>query len=136
MSGERFLVTGANGCIGAWVVARLVREGAPVVALDASDDDHRLRLLFDVDELAAGSRVRGDITDLAGSNEHVVGGPLDQEGNGAGGGRRQQHGGRGNDQEPDAGPQMLPPDAPNDLPGRILDLEFVGAPRDCACVPE
>jgi UDP-glucuronate 4-epimerase len=61
---ERFLVTGSSGCIGAWVVAQLVGEGTPVVALDASDDDHRLRLLLDEDELAGLTRVRGDITDL------------------------------------------------------------------------
>jgi UDP-glucuronate 4-epimerase len=61
---ERFLVTGAGGCIGAWTVAQLTREGAPVVALDASDDDHRLRLLLDDDELAGLTRVRVDITDL------------------------------------------------------------------------
>ena len=40
-------------------------EGTPVVAFDASDDDHRLRLVLDDDELAALARVRGDITDLA-----------------------------------------------------------------------
>jgi UDP-glucuronate 4-epimerase len=62
--GERFLVTGAGGCIGAWTVAQLTREGTPVVALDASDDDHRLRLLLGDDELAGLTRVRGDITDL------------------------------------------------------------------------
>jgi UDP-glucuronate 4-epimerase len=61
---ERFLVTGAGGCIGAWVVAQLIGERTPVVALDASDDDHRLRLLLDDDALAALTRVRGDITDL------------------------------------------------------------------------
>src|SRR3954452_18302475 len=61
---ERFLVTGSSGCIGAWVVAQLTREQTPVVALDASDDDHRLRLLLDDDELAGLTRVRGDITDL------------------------------------------------------------------------
>src|SRR4051794_3933917 len=61
---ERFLVTGSSGCIGAWVVAQLTREQTPVVALDASDDDHRLRLLLDDDELAGLARVRGDITDL------------------------------------------------------------------------
>ena len=61
---ERFLVTGAGGCIGAWVVAQLTAEQTPVIALDASDDDHRLRLLLDDDELAALTRVRGDITDL------------------------------------------------------------------------
>jgi UDP-glucuronate 4-epimerase len=62
--GERFLVTGAGGCIGAWTVTQLVREGTPVVALDASDDDHRLRLLLGDDELAELTRVQGDITDL------------------------------------------------------------------------
>ncbi|HZB77409.1 MAG TPA: NAD-dependent epimerase/dehydratase family protein [Solirubrobacteraceae bacterium] len=61
---ERFLVTGSGGCIGAWVVAQLVAEGTEVVALDASDDDHRLRLLLAGDELDAPARVRGDITDL------------------------------------------------------------------------
>ena len=61
---ERFLVTGSGGCIGAWTVAQLTREGTPVVALDASDDDHRLRLLLDDTELGALNRVRGDITDL------------------------------------------------------------------------
>jgi len=59
----RFLVTGANGCIGAWVVAQLVDERVPVVALDASDDDHRLRLLLADAELAAVVRVQVDITD-------------------------------------------------------------------------
>ena len=61
---ERFLVTGANGCIGAWVVAQLAGEGVPVVALDASDDDHRLRLVLDDEGLAGVTRVQGDITDL------------------------------------------------------------------------
>jgi nucleoside-diphosphate-sugar epimerase len=61
---ERFLVTGANGCIGAWVVAQLTRESTPVVALDASDDDHRLRLVLDDDAVAGLTKVRGDITDL------------------------------------------------------------------------
>jgi UDP-glucuronate 4-epimerase len=61
---ERFLVTGAGGCIGAWVVAQLVAEGTAVVALDASDDDHRLRLLLDEGALAGLTRVRADIADL------------------------------------------------------------------------
>ena len=47
MSGERFLVTGALGCIGAWAATLLVREGTPVVAYDLGDDDHRLRLVAD-----------------------------------------------------------------------------------------
>jgi UDP-glucuronate 4-epimerase len=62
---ERFLVTGALGCIGAWTVRGLVREGAQVVALDVGSDSRRLRLIMTPDELAAVTFVTGDITDLA-----------------------------------------------------------------------
>jgi UDP-glucuronate 4-epimerase len=62
----RFLVTGAGGCIGAWTVAQLVHDGTPVVAFDASPDDHRLKLVLNDDELARLERVTGDITDLEG----------------------------------------------------------------------
>jgi nucleoside-diphosphate-sugar epimerase len=61
---ERFLVTGAHGCIGAWVIRRLISEGAHVVALDVSPDDHRLRLVLSDGELSALPLVRTDITDL------------------------------------------------------------------------
>jgi nucleoside-diphosphate-sugar epimerase len=59
---ERFLVTGALGCIGAWTVARLVSEGVPVVAFDAGPDPYRLRYLLDDEALEAVTLVRGDIT--------------------------------------------------------------------------
>ena len=62
---ERFLVTGALGCIGAWTVRGLVRDGADVVALDVGSDARRLRLIMTPDELAAVTFVTGDITDLA-----------------------------------------------------------------------
>ena len=68
---ERFLVTGAHGCIGAWVVRRLISEGAHVVALDVSDDDRRLRLVLSEAELASLPAVRTDITDLD-SLEHAL----------------------------------------------------------------
>jgi nucleoside-diphosphate-sugar epimerase len=61
----RFLVTGAYGCIGAWVVAELVADGQPVVTFDLSTDPRRLRLLLDADAVAAIPHVAGDITDLA-----------------------------------------------------------------------
>jgi UDP-glucuronate 4-epimerase len=61
---ERFLVTGANGCIGAWIIAQLTHEETPVVAFDASDDDHRLRLVLEEDAVAGVTRVHGDVTDL------------------------------------------------------------------------
>ena len=38
---ERILVTGANGCIGAWVVKALVTEGVAVVAFDKVVDEDR-----------------------------------------------------------------------------------------------
>ena len=34
MSDERFLITGALGCIGAWSCAQLVREAVPVILYD------------------------------------------------------------------------------------------------------
>jgi UDP-glucuronate 4-epimerase len=61
---ESFLVTGSLGCIGSWVVRRLVHEGVPVVVYDAGDDLHRLNLLLTPEELAGVTRVVGDITDL------------------------------------------------------------------------
>jgi nucleoside-diphosphate-sugar epimerase len=61
---ERFLVTGALGCIGAWAATLLLREGAAVVAYDLGHDDHRLRLVATREEVAVIRFVRGDVTDL------------------------------------------------------------------------
>jgi UDP-glucuronate 4-epimerase len=63
-AGERFLVTGALGCIGAWTVRALVREGIPVVAFDLGSDPRRLALITTPDELGRVTFLRGDITDL------------------------------------------------------------------------
>jgi nucleoside-diphosphate-sugar epimerase len=41
------LVIGAAGCIGAQVVANLVRDGVPPVVFDIADDRRRLRLVMD-----------------------------------------------------------------------------------------
>src|SRR5258708_4010012 len=62
---ERFLVTGALGCIGAWVVRNLVQAGAPVAVFDLASDPHRLRLIMSPDEVARVQFITGDITDLA-----------------------------------------------------------------------
>ena len=70
-SGERFLVTGALGCIGAWTVRALVRDGAQVTAFDLGRDARRLRLIMTDEEIG---RVRfevGDIADL-GDLERVI----------------------------------------------------------------
>ena len=63
-SPERFLVTGALGCIGAWTVRELVREGVPVVAFDVGKDPRRLALVMTPEELARVTFVAGDITEL------------------------------------------------------------------------
>jgi len=59
MPAERFLVTGALGCIGAWTCALLAEEGTPVVGFDYGTDARRLRLVTDADVPV----VQGDIVD-------------------------------------------------------------------------
>src|SRR5438093_5183421 len=59
MAEERFLVTGALGCIGAWTCAALAAEGTYVVGYDLGDNMSRLRLATE-SEIPL---VRGDITD-------------------------------------------------------------------------
>ena len=62
---ERFFVTGALGCIGAWTVRELIREGTSVVGFDLGNDPRRLKLIMQPDELAQVTLVQGDITELA-----------------------------------------------------------------------
>ena len=64
-STERFLVTGALGCIGAWTVRQLVREDVPVVAFDLGTDPRRLALIMSPEELEKVTFVAGDLTDLS-----------------------------------------------------------------------
>jgi len=63
---ETWLVTGGSGCIGAWTVLTLVREGVKVVALAREVDGHRQRLIASDDELRRITSVQCDITALAG----------------------------------------------------------------------
>src|SRR5216117_3984007 len=51
MSDERFLITGALGCIGAWSCAQLVREDLPVILYDLGTNMERLELIMSPDEL-------------------------------------------------------------------------------------
>jgi nucleoside-diphosphate-sugar epimerase len=72
VTSERFLVTGAFGCVGAWTVRELVREGTPVVGFDLGTNNRRLAQILEPDELERVTLVTGDITDL-GSIERVIG---------------------------------------------------------------
>ena len=61
---ERVLVTGALGCLGAWVARCILDDGDAVVGYDLGDDRGRLQLVLgdDADQVEL---VRGDITELA-----------------------------------------------------------------------
>lgn len=63
MENERFLVTGAAGCIGAWTLARLASEGVETFALDLSEDNRRLSLVLGGEESHGVRRLVGDIRD-------------------------------------------------------------------------
>ena len=57
------LVTGAFGCIGSWVVKRLLAAGERPVVYDLGDDPWRMRMLVGDTPLEAVTMVRGDIAD-------------------------------------------------------------------------
>ncbi len=62
MSGDVVLVTGAGGCIAAWVMKELDERGASVVGFDLSDSRRRARLAMDE---AAVSRIAWETGDIA-----------------------------------------------------------------------
>jgi UDP-glucuronate 4-epimerase len=61
---ERVLVTGALGCLGAWVARCVLDDGDAVVGYDLGDDRSRLTLVLGTDAGRV-DLVKGDITDLA-----------------------------------------------------------------------
>jgi nucleoside-diphosphate-sugar epimerase len=69
---NRFLVTGAMGCLGAWTLRNLIQQQQPAVAFDLNIDPYRLRLLLSDAEIAAIPIVQGDITDFAAVERAVL----------------------------------------------------------------
>jgi nucleoside-diphosphate-sugar epimerase len=65
------LVTGANGCIGAWVVQRLLAAGDDVTALDHGEERHRLEAILDEDARSRIRFVTADVTDASAMRRHV-----------------------------------------------------------------
>ncbi len=59
----RVLVTGAQGCIGAWVVRRLVEQDHEVVTFDSNDSTARLEMISSPDLVAKVDRRIGRIED-------------------------------------------------------------------------
>ena len=59
----RTLVTGAQGCIGSWVVKRLIEQGHEVVTFDVNDSLARLEMISDASVVAKVDRRVGRIED-------------------------------------------------------------------------
>src|ERR1700730_2345031 len=63
MNNQTFLITGAHGFIGAWIVKRLIETNARVVIFDRNPDPQRLLLIMDQQQLSQVQLVTGDITE-------------------------------------------------------------------------
>src|SRR5688572_15560296 len=59
---ERFLVTGGQGFIGAWIAREITSAGGSVAVLDLARDDSILEQVLEPDALASLRRLAGDIT--------------------------------------------------------------------------
>lgn len=60
----RFLITGAKGFIGAWVVKNLVERGDAPIVCDVDSRMSRLEALLSPEQLASVTFVQGDVTSL------------------------------------------------------------------------
>lgn len=60
-----YFITGAQGCIGSWIVKSLIERGDEAVVFDRSNDSARLRAIMDADDLARVRFISGDITETA-----------------------------------------------------------------------
>ena len=56
------LVTGAGGCIGAWVIALCLKSDIPVIAFDLKKNTQRLKLLINDEESRKIKWIEGDIS--------------------------------------------------------------------------
>lgn len=72
MASEHVLVTGAFGCIGSWVVKRLIEAGTPVTTYDLPGEPARMRIIMEPDQIAQVNILAGDITDAAAFERAVV----------------------------------------------------------------
>src|SRR5258707_12217868 len=62
---ETYFITGAQGCIGSWIVKSLCERGDTPVVFDRSDDPRRLRAIMQPCDLERVRFVAGDITDIS-----------------------------------------------------------------------
>ena len=62
---ENYFITGAQGCIGSWIVKALAERGDSPIVFDRSDDRRRLSAIMEPADLERVRFITGDITDAA-----------------------------------------------------------------------
>ncbi|HEV8428439.1 MAG TPA: NAD-dependent epimerase/dehydratase family protein [Pyrinomonadaceae bacterium] len=62
---ETYFITGAQGCIGSWIVKALIERDDAAVVFDRSDDSRRLNAIVSDEDLGKVRFITGDITDGA-----------------------------------------------------------------------
>src|SRR5688572_16818946 len=62
---ETYFITGAQGCIGSWIVKALVERGDTPVVFDRSSDPRRLSAIMSAADLEKVRFITGDITDAS-----------------------------------------------------------------------
>ncbi|HYW72172.1 MAG TPA: SDR family NAD(P)-dependent oxidoreductase [Pyrinomonadaceae bacterium] len=62
---QTYFITGAQGCIGSWIVKALTERGDTVFVFDRSDDSRRLAAIMSAENVARVSFISGDITDVS-----------------------------------------------------------------------
>jgi nucleoside-diphosphate-sugar epimerase len=62
---QTYFITGAQGCIGSWVVKALVERGDTAVVFDISEDTRRLSAIMSRDQMLKIRFIVGDVTDSA-----------------------------------------------------------------------
>ena len=63
---ETYFITGAQGCIGSWIVKALAERGDTPVVFDRSEDTRRLNAIMEQRDVERVRVIAGDITDVSG----------------------------------------------------------------------
>src|SRR5437879_13902199 len=61
---QTYFITGAQGCIGSWIVKALAERGDAPVIFDRSEDTRRLEAIMETSQLETVGFIAGDITDI------------------------------------------------------------------------
>jgi nucleoside-diphosphate-sugar epimerase len=62
---ETYFITGAQGCIGSWIVKALAERGDTAVVFDRSEDTRRLDAIMEPGDVERVHFIAGDITDVS-----------------------------------------------------------------------